>query len=115
MCIRDSYYMLYSANFFGGKTYAVGYATSQSPLGPFTKAANNPGLQKNTEQGGIVTGTGHCMLIDIHNRLYEVDEYHSFVTGGFGASMVDTVCLLYTSVSELQVRSVGWSERWFIK
>ena len=56
------YYMLYSANFFGGKNYAVGYATSQSPLGPFTKAANNPVLQKNTEQGGIVTGTGHCML-----------------------------------------------------
>ena len=23
--------------------------------------------------------------------VYEVDEYHSFVTGGFGASMVDTV------------------------
>mgnify|MGYP002449193364 CR=1 FL=1 len=50
--------MLYSANFFGGKNYAVGYATSQNPLGPFTKAANNPVLQKDTEQGGIVTGTG---------------------------------------------------------
>ena len=34
------------------------------------KASNNPVLQKDTEQGGIVTGTGHCMLIDIHNRLY---------------------------------------------
>ena len=55
--------MLYSANFFGGKNYAVGYATSQNPLGPFTKAANNPVLQKDTEQGGIVTGTGHCMLM----------------------------------------------------
>ncbi|AHF16895.1 glycoside hydrolase family 43 protein [Niabella soli] len=53
------YYMMYSANYFGGKNYAVGYATSKSPLGPFTKAANNPVLQKNIEQGGIVTGTGH--------------------------------------------------------
>ena len=26
--------------------------------------------------------------------VYEVDEYHSFVTGGFGASMVDTVELI---------------------
>lgn len=55
----DTYFMMYSANFFGGKNYAVGYATSESPLGPFLKAANNPVLQKNTEQGGIVTGTGH--------------------------------------------------------
>jgi beta-xylosidase len=53
------YYMMYSANFFAGKNYAVGYATSKSPLGPFVKADNNPVLQKNTEQGGEVTGTGH--------------------------------------------------------
>jgi beta-xylosidase len=56
---KDTYYMMYSANFFGGKNYAVGYATSNSPLGPFKKADNNPVLQKNVEQGGIVTGTGH--------------------------------------------------------
>uniref|UniRef100_F4C2R5 Glycoside hydrolase family 43 n=1 Tax=Sphingobacterium sp. (strain 21) TaxID=743722 RepID=F4C2R5_SPHS2 len=55
----DTYYMMYSANYFGGKNYAVGYATSKSPLGPFTKAANNPVLQKNSEHGGVVTGTGH--------------------------------------------------------
>lgn len=55
----DTYYMMYSANYFGGKNYAVGYATSKSPLGPFTKAANNPVLQKNVDKGGLVTGTGH--------------------------------------------------------
>lgn len=55
----DTYYMMYSANYFGGKNYAVGYATSKSPLGPFVKAANNPVLQKNTTTGGSVTGTGH--------------------------------------------------------
>jgi beta-xylosidase len=55
----DTYYIMYSANYFGGKNYAVGYATAKSPLGPFTKAANNPVLQKNTATGGIVTGTGH--------------------------------------------------------
>ena len=55
----DTYYMMYSANYFGGKNYAVGYATSKTPLGPFTKSSSNPVLQKNVEQGGIVTGTGH--------------------------------------------------------
>ena len=54
-----TYYMMYSANFFGGENYAVGYATSKHPLGPFKKADNNPILQKNTDQGGDVTGTGH--------------------------------------------------------
>ena len=51
--------MMYSANHFAGQNYAVGYATSTSPLGPFQKAANNPVLQKNTSKGGNVTGTGH--------------------------------------------------------
>ncbi|MFB9862176.1 glycoside hydrolase family 43 protein [Rufibacter immobilis] len=56
---QDTYYMMYSANYFGGKNYAMGYATAKHPLGPYTKAANNPVLQKNSEQGGQVTGTGH--------------------------------------------------------
>ncbi|MCX6217917.1 glycoside hydrolase family 43 protein [Spirosoma sp.] len=53
------YYIMYSANHFGGQNYAIGYATATSPLGPFKKAANNPVLQKNTDKGGSVTGTGH--------------------------------------------------------
>ena len=56
---EGTYYIMYSANYFGGQHYAVGYGTSRSPLGPFIKAANNPVLQKNTEKGGSVTGTGH--------------------------------------------------------
>ncbi|XOV94849.1 MAG: glycoside hydrolase family 43 protein [Bacteroidota bacterium] len=57
------YYIMYSANYYAGQNYAVGYATGQSPLGPFTKAANNPVLQKNINQGGDVTGTGHNMVL----------------------------------------------------
>lgn len=55
----DTYYIMYSANYFGGKNYAVGYATGKSPLGPFEKSADNPVLAKNSDKGGIVTGTGH--------------------------------------------------------
>lgn len=58
----DLYYMMYSANYFGGKNYAVGYATSQNPLGPFTKSANNPVLEKDIDKGGNVSGTGHNMV-----------------------------------------------------
>jgi beta-xylosidase len=57
------YYIMYSANHFGGEHYAVGYATSSSPFGPFKKAENNPVLHKNTNKGGIVSGTGHNSII----------------------------------------------------
>lgn len=59
----DIYYIMYSANYFGGQYYAVGYATSSSPLGPFKKASDNPVLQKNTGNGGIVSGTGHNSIV----------------------------------------------------
>ena len=60
---ENTYYIMYSANNFAGQYYAVGYATGKSPLGPFTKAANNPVLEKNTAKGGTVTGTGHNTVI----------------------------------------------------
>ncbi len=59
----DTYYIMYSANHYGGQYYAVGYATSDNPLGPFTKAENNPVLQENVSKGGKVMGTGHNMVI----------------------------------------------------
>lgn len=62
---EDTYYMMYSANHYAGPYYAVGYATSESPLGPFVKSGNNPILEKNVERGGDVTGTGHCMSLTL--------------------------------------------------
>lgn len=60
----DVYYMMYSANYFGGENYAVGYATADHPLGPFNKSPHNPILQKNTDEGGIVSGTGHNSILN---------------------------------------------------
>ena len=61
----DIYYIMYSANSYAGSHYAVGYATCQSPLGPFQKAANNPVLQENVSKGGTVMGTGHNMVVSM--------------------------------------------------
>ncbi len=61
----DTYYIMYSGNSYQGKYYAVGYATSDNPLGPFKKAANNPVLQENVSRGGTVMGTGHNMVITL--------------------------------------------------
>lgn len=73
---KDTYYMMYSANYFGGQNYAVGYATSKHPMGPFAKAANNPVLQKNSSKGGNVTGTGHNMVLTLPNK-QKLCVYHA--------------------------------------
>lgn len=71
-----TYYIMYSANHYAGPNYAVGYATGDHPLGPFTKAKNNPVLEKNIERGGDVTGTGHNMVLFLEeaDKMYAV--YH---------------------------------------
>lgn len=50
------YYMIYSANDFQNPDYAVGYATSGSPLGPWKKSNQSPIIRR--ELLGV-NGTGH--------------------------------------------------------
>lgn len=50
------YYLFYSANCYADRNYAVGYATSDSPLGPFEKAKDNPALS--TPQT-LISGSGN--------------------------------------------------------
>lgn len=52
---EDVYYLVYSANHFESKNYGVGYATSDSPMGPWKKYEGNPILQR----ADGLTGTGH--------------------------------------------------------
>lgn len=59
--INGTYYLQYSASGTQWKTYAEGYYTSKSPMGPFTYAPNNPLLRK-TE--GLVTGTAHGCIVE---------------------------------------------------
>lgn len=50
------YYLIYSANDFRNKDYAVGYATARSPKGPWSKYENNPFISRSMLQQN---GTGH--------------------------------------------------------
>lgn len=84
-------YMMYSANFFGGEHYAVGYAVSDNPLGPFEKATDNPVLEKNTLKGGEVTGTGHNMVFwsKDNNKMYTVYHGRTEKTGNERVVFID--------------------------
>ena len=77
---KGKYYLTYSANDYRSPDYAVGYAVSSGPMGPFVKYAGNPILKKD----GTVQGTGHhsftrskedgtlMCVYHIHNSLTEV-------------------------------------------
>ena len=84
-------YMMYSANYFGGEHYAVGYAVSDNPLGPFVKASNNPVLEKNIALGGDVTGTGHNMVFSSKDgeKLYCVYHGRTQKTGDERVVFID--------------------------
>jgi len=58
---NGTYYLQYSASGTQWKTYATGYYTASSPLGPFTYAPNNPLLRKTD---GIVTGPAHGCIVE---------------------------------------------------
>ncbi len=55
----NTYYLLYSANHYESQDYAVGYATSDSPLGPWKKYSGNPILRRDKAAADGLVGTGH--------------------------------------------------------
>lgn len=55
----DTYYLLYSANHFENKDYAVGFATANSPKGPWKKYNGNPILRRDKPAASGLVGTGH--------------------------------------------------------
>jgi len=58
---KGIYYLQYSASGTQWKTYAEGYYTAKSPMGPFTYAPNNPLLRKTD---GLVTGPAHGSIVE---------------------------------------------------
>ena len=63
------YYLFLSANNFATRNYSIGYATADSPMGPFTKAEDNPVLA--TPQK-LISGTGN------NSFFYSVDGKELF-------------------------------------
>ncbi len=60
---RDgTYVLLYSANDYGGDAYAVGYATADSPTGPFTKA-EEPLLTTDGTDGAYIGPGGQDVVV----------------------------------------------------
>lgn len=71
---KGLYYLIYSANHFRSPDYAVGYAVSRSPFGPWEKYKGNPILSKKsvgvngTGHGDVVTGSKGGMFYVFHTH-----------------------------------------------
>lgn len=71
---ENEYYLAYSANHTRSEDYAIGYAKSKSPLGPFVKYKNNPILYKNKKFNGIghhsftTSKDGKQLIISCHSH-----------------------------------------------
>jgi beta-xylosidase len=72
------YYLMYSGNGYVSANYAVGYATSSSPMGTFTKYAGNP-ILIHTGLGKKVTGTGHNSVTTSPDGKELFCVYHSHI------------------------------------
>lgn len=71
---KNIYYLIYSSNDFRNKDYAVGYATSHSPAGPWKKYTGNPIISRHTVGHN---GTGHGdVFTDEKGQLYYVIHTH---------------------------------------
>ena len=77
---KGKYYLTYSANHTRSEDYAIGYAVSDSPLGPFVKYKGNPILHKNEYASGV----GHHSftrskdgkeLICVYHRHFSKDTF----------------------------------------
>lgn len=72
--MNGAYYLFYSANDFRNPDYAVGYAVSSSPYGPWKKFERNPILSRGLLN---VNGTGHGdFFTDKNGELHYVFHTH---------------------------------------
>lgn len=82
----NTYYLIYSGNDADSSRYAIGYATSVNPAGPFVKYAGNP-IMKRSEN---IYGPGSCCtVIDKSGEYWLLYHQKDAVSEGFYRS----VCL----------------------
>lgn len=76
---NGSYYLYYSANYYASKEYGVGYAVSESPLGPFRKPKGNQLLSYlEDEKRVLISGPGHNSFFQAGHELFTAYHTHRY-------------------------------------
>lgn len=104
----DKYYMTYSGNGYTCPEYGIGFATSDSPFGPWVKYEANPIFQfPQTESYGRLEGVGHsAMFHDQDGNLRIVFHAHKKPGTVHPREMyISTVTFTGDSLSVMQISS----------
>ena len=84
MFYRDGKYQLfYSGGNYADSSYAVGFASCVSALGPCTKDASNPILKSRSDSSPALIGPGHQSLIQVGGQTWI--SYHAWEVTSSGA------------------------------
>ncbi len=104
------YYLMYSANYYASSDYAVGYAVSDRPMGPFKKAKENPILAKDIKHG--ISGPGHNSVTvgPDGKTLYIVYHTHTDPQAPSGDRQLN-IDRLYFEDGKLKVDGPSYNER----
>lgn len=107
---NNIYYLAYSANYFESPAYAVGYATSANPLGPFTKAEENPILASRMLKN--ISGSGHHAYIKSPDgsELFAVYHTHTLPQKPSGNRQMNIDRVLFTEDNKMVVNgpTISW-------
>jgi len=75
---KDYYYLTYTGNHFLDEYYAIGYAVSRNPMGPWKKHNNNPILKRTAK----VRGTGNGCFVRSPDGTEVFMVYHTHCNPG---------------------------------
>jgi len=116
---NGTYYLLYSANDYQSQDYGVGYATSFSPMGTWSKSVDNPILQKPSMK---LVGTGHgAMFLDKAGKRKYVFHSHFSSTAihprylSITDMLVDNNGKVTMSNSKIITPSFETSSQWYVE
>lgn len=90
---NGKYYMTYSANDFQSPFYGVGFATADSPMGPWTKYEHNPILQKPKD----LVGTGHSSVFKDKDGNFKMVFHAHYDNTTVAPRFMHTADLTFTS------------------
>lgn len=85
MLKRDGiYYLMYSGSPADSANYAIGYATAETPTGPFTKHPGNPIAQRSENAMGpghhaVVEGPDEKLWMVYHQKVDDDQNYNRFI------------------------------------
>ncbi|MFT3949257.1 MAG: glycoside hydrolase family 43 protein [Agriterribacter sp.] len=76
---KGKYYLIYSANDFRNPDYAVGYAVSDHPMGPWIKQKQSPVISR-SNIGIYGTGHGDILILPNGEMKYAMHTHHDSAT-----------------------------------